>query len=119
LLLRILAQLHRAGVPLPRRRVALYNQVVETLTQTWRPWQGVLASALSEISPLLGQPHLTRLLSRLAYWLHLKKPGGFASELEMCRELGKEWARLTGRSWREEDPDIEKEIRQFLRAVRE
>jgi len=40
LLLRILAQLHRAGVPLPQRRVALYNQVVETLTQTWRPSQG-------------------------------------------------------------------------------
>ena len=119
LLLRTLAQLHRAGIPLPQRRVALYNQVVETLTQTWRPSQGVPASALSEISVLLGQPHLTRLLSRLAYWLHLEKPGGFASELEMCRVLGKEWARLTGRSWREEDPDIEKEMRQFLRAVRE
>src|SRR5260370_7594746 len=37
----------------------------------------------------------------------------------MCREHGKEWARLTGRSWREEDPDIEKKMRQFLRAVRE
>jgi len=119
LLLRILAQLHRAGVPLPQRRVALYNQVVKTLTQTWRPSQGVPASALSEISALFDQPHLTRLLSRLAYWLHLEKPGGFASELEICRELGKEWARLTGRSWPEEDPDIEKEMQQFLRAVQE
>lgn len=119
LLLRILAQLHLAGVPLPQRRVALYNQEVKTLTQTWRPSQGVPASALSEISVLFDQPHLTLLLSRLAYWLHLEKPGGFASELEMCRVLGKEWARLTGRSWREEDPDIEMEMRQFLRAVRE
>src|SRR6266567_1045870 len=119
LLLRILAQLHWAGVPLPRQRVVLYNQVMETLTQTWRPSQGVPASALSKISSLFGQPHSTRLLSRLAYWLHLEKPGGFASESEMCSVLGKEWAHLTGRSWREEDPDIEKELRQFLRAVRE
>jgi HEAT repeat protein len=119
LLLRTLAQLHRAGVPLPQRRVALYHQVVETLTQTWRPSQGVPASTLSELSALYGQPHLTRLLSRLAYWLHVEKPSRFASEGEICRELGREWARLTGRSWREEDPDVEKEIRQFLRAVRE
>ena len=119
LLLRILAQLHRAGVPLPRQRAVLYHQVMETLAQTWRPSQGVPSSALSELSSLFGQPHLTHLLSRLAYGLHLKKPGGLASESEMCRELGKEWSRLTGRSWREEDPDIEKEMRQFLRAVRE
>jgi len=119
LLLRILAQLHRAGVPLPRQRIVLYHQVMETLTQTWRPSQGVPASALSEISALFDQPHITRLLSKLAYWLHLKKPGGFASESEICKELGKEWARLTDRSWREEDPDIEKEMRQFLQAVQE
>jgi len=37
----------------------------------------------------------------------------------MISVLGKEWARLAGRLWREEDPDIEKEMRQFLRAVRE
>jgi HEAT repeat protein len=119
LLLRILAQLHRAGVPLPRQRIVLYHQVMETLTQTWRPSQGVPASALSEISSLFDQPHITRLLSKLAYWLHLKKPGGFASELEICRELGKEWARLTDRLWREEDLVIEKEMRQFLRTVQE
>lgn len=119
LLLRILAQLHRAGVPLPRQRVVLYHQVMGTLTQTWRPSQGVPTSALSELSSLFGQLHSTRLLSRLAYWLHLEKPGGLASEGEMCSVLGKEWARLTGKSWREEDPDVEKEMRQFLRAVRE
>ncbi len=119
LLLRVLAQLHQAGVPLPQRRVALYNQVTETLTRTWRTSQGVPASALSETSSLFDQPHITRLLSKLAYWLHLKKPSGLASESEMICVLGKEWARLAGRLWREEDPDIEKEIRQFLRAVRE
>jgi HEAT repeat protein len=119
LLLRILAQLHRAGVPLPRRRAALYHQITETLTQTWRTSQGVPASALSKISSLFGQPYLTYLLSRLAYWLHVKKPGGFASELEMCRVLGKEWARLTDRPRLEEDPDSEQEMKQFLMAVRE
>lgn len=119
LLLRILAQLHRVGVSLPRQRAALYNQVTETLIQTWRISQGVPTSALSEISSLFDQPHITPLLSKLAYWLHLKKPGGLASESEITSTLGKEWARLVGRSWCEEDPGIEKEMRQFLRAVRE
>jgi hypothetical protein len=58
-------------------------------------------------------------LSKLAYWLHLKKPGGFASEREICRELGKEWARLMNRHWHEEDPHIERDMKLFLRAMRD
>lgn len=115
----ILAQLHRTGASLPSRRVELYNQVTEALTHTWRSAQGVPPSIVSEVSPLFGQPHITYLLSRLAYWLHKKKPGGFAREREVCRELGREWTRLTDKVWHEENPDIEKVVKQFLRAVRE
>src|SRR5260370_42086365 len=57
LLLCILAQLHRAGVPLPRQRAVLYHQGMETLTQAWRPSQGVPSSAVAALSSLLGQPH--------------------------------------------------------------
>jgi HEAT repeat protein len=119
LLLRILAQLHHEGKPLPRQRGALYEQVTETLIKTWRVAQGVSTLALSEASPLLDYTFATRLLSRFAYWLHNESSGGSTHEREACEELGREWARLTNRPWHEENPDSEKEIKQFLLAVRD
>jgi HEAT repeat protein len=111
LFLHILAQLHRTGAPLPQGRVALYNQVTKTLIETWRTSKGL---------PLrLDQSSIPPLLSALAYWLHLKKPGGFVSEREIYRELGKEWMHLTKRRWREEDPRIEEYVKQFLRTIRD
>jgi len=111
-LLSIMARLHQAGVSLSRQRVELYTQITEMVVRTGRTPQ-----AFSEISPLFDQPFLTSLLSRLAYWLHRKKPAGVAPESEIWKILGKERARLTGRPWREEDLEVEGEMRQFLRVV--
>jgi HEAT repeat protein len=111
LFLHILAQLHRTGASLPRQRIELYNQVTKTLTKPWRTSKG--------LSLRLDQSSITRLLSTLAYWLHLKKPGGFASEREICRELGKEWMHLTNRHWREEDPRVEEYVKLFLQTMRD
>lgn len=77
------------------------------------------ASALSEVSSLFDHTSINRLLSRLAYWLHDKPSDGLTHEREACEELGREWTRLTNRRWHEENPDVEKEIKQFLRAVRD
>jgi hypothetical protein len=112
LLLRIMAQIYWDGGSLPRQRVALYRQITEIVTRTWRAAQGVPA-----VSSLLNQSSLTRLLSNLAYRVHMEKPGGVADESEIWRALGKEWARITHRPWRKEDPEIEQEMRQFLQAV--
>lgn len=113
LLLRILALIHHDGAQLPQRRIELYKLAADTLARTWRLAQGVPESALA------SEEYLTRLLSRLAYWMHVNKPTGIATEGEIYRELGQEWTRLKGLPWDEEDPDVEIEIDAFLLAVRE
>ncbi len=64
LLLRTLALIHRTGAQLPQRRIELYKLAADTLARTWRTAQGVPESELVE------DRYLTRLLGRLAYWLH-------------------------------------------------
>lgn len=113
LLLRILALIHRTGAQLPQKRIELYKLAADTLARTWRIAQGVSESALVDDS------YLTRLLGKLAYWLHVERPTGIATEQEVYRELGQEWARIKGISWEEDNPDIHHEIEKFLRQVRE
>ena len=113
LLLRTLALIHRTGAQLPQRRIELYKLAADTLARTWRTAQGVPESQLVE------DRYLTRLLGRLAYWLHANKSTGIATEQEVYRELGQEWTRIKGSSWEEDNPDIEGEVKKFLRAVRE
>lgn len=113
LLLRTLALIHRTGAQLPQRRIELYKLAADTLARTWRTAQGVPESALVE------DTYLTRLLGRLAYWLHENKSTGVATEQEVYRELGHEWARIKGLDWDEDNPDIKNEIKKFLQAVRE
>ncbi|QBD74919.1 NACHT domain-containing protein [Ktedonosporobacter rubrisoli] len=113
LLLRILALIHRTGAQLPQRRIELYRLAADTLARTWRVAQGVPESALVEES------YLTRLLGRLAYWLHVNKPTGIATEREVYQELGQAWAAIKGLSWEEDHPDILHEVKKFLRQVRE
>jgi len=113
LLLRTLALIHRTSAQLPQKRIELYKLAADTLARTWRTAQGVPESALAD------DRYLTRLLGRLAYWLHEHKSTGIATEQEVYRELGQEWARIKALDWEEDHPDIENEVKKFLRAVRE
>jgi energy-coupling factor transporter ATP-binding protein EcfA2 len=113
LLLRTLALIHRTSAQLPQKRIELYKLAADTLARTWRTAQGVPESALAD------DRYLTRLLGRLAFWLHEHKSTGIATEQEVYRELGQEWARIKGQDWEEDNPDIESEVKKFLRAVRE
>ena len=113
LLLRTLALIHRTSAQLPQKRIELYKLAADTLARTWRTAQGVPESALAD------DRYLTRLLGRLAYWLHEHKSTGMATEQEVYQELGQEWARIKGQDWEEDNPDIESEVKKFLRTVRE
>ncbi len=115
LLLRILALIHRTGAQLPQKRIDLYRLAADTLARTWRTAQGVPESAL------VKDEYLTPLLSKMAYWLHDKKPTGIATEREVFEVLGEEWARLNYLPWNDDDsnPKIKEEINKFLIAVRE
>jgi len=119
LLLRTLALIHRTGAQLPQRRIELYKLAADTLARTWRPAQQVRMGA--EVSKLLDETYLTRLLGKLAYWLHLHKPTGLATEQEVYARLGEEWAAILGRPWDEDQHDllVRDEVRKFLAAVRE
>src|SRR6185295_10313079 len=63
----------------------------------------------------------TRVLARLAYWLHTERPTGIATEREVKNVLGELWAKQKGLTWNADDPDpvIEREVDRFLKAVRE
>jgi hypothetical protein len=67
------------------------------------------------------EEYLTPLLSKLAYWLHVNKPTGIATEREVYIVLGEEWARLNELHWDPEDPSpkVKEEVRKFLEAVHE
>ncbi len=115
LLLRILALIHRTGAQLPQRRIELYRLTADTLARTWRMSQGVAESSL------VKDEYLTPLLSKLAYWLHVNKPTGIATEREVYDVLGEEWANLHDMDWNPEKPNarIKEDVSHFLVAVRE
>jgi HEAT repeat protein len=115
LLLRILALIHRTGSQLPQRRIELYRLTADTLARTWRMSQGVAESSL------IKDEYLTPLLSKLAYWLHVNKPTGIATEREVYDVLGEEWANLHDLDWNPEKPNarIKEDVSHFLVAVRE
>ena len=121
LLLRILALIHRTGAKLPQKRIELYKLAADTLARTWRSAQGVSKSALVKESTLLKEDYLTPFLSTLAYWLHVNKPTGMATEREVYEVLGEAWAHLNEWHWDADalDPKITEEIRKFLVAVHE
>jgi HEAT repeat protein len=121
LLLRILALIHRTGAQLPQKRIELYKFAADTLARTWRPAQGVSESDLVKESALLKEDYLTPLLSKLAYWLHVNKPTGIATEREVYEVLGEEWSRLNEMHWNSDDPSpkIKEEVRKFIAAVHE
>ncbi len=100
LLLTILALIQRTGAQLPRRRIELYRLAADTLARTWRTAMGVPESALVE------ERYLTRMLGRMAYWMHVHKPTGLATEREVYDVLGAEWAKVKRRQWDPDDPDL-------------
>lgn len=113
LLLRTLALIHRSGAQLPQKRIELYKLAADVLARTWRTAQGIPETVL------VDENYLTRLLSKLAYWLHLNTSTGLATEQDVYRELGQELARIKGWMWEEDHPDIRNEVQKFLQAVRE
>jgi HEAT repeat protein/energy-coupling factor transporter ATP-binding protein EcfA2 len=115
LLLWILALIHRTGARLPQKRIELYKLATEVLARTWRSAQGVPESAL------VRDEYLIPLLSKLAYWLHVNKPTGIATESEVHAILGEEWAILSDLDWNPDrpSPKIREEVSKFLLAVRE
>lgn len=113
LMLRVLALIHRTGARLPQKRVELYKLAADTLAHTWRPAQGVPTMALVE------ERYLTPLLGKLAYWIHLNKPTGIATEREVYEILGAEWARIRRLDLETQWEEIQGEVQKFLTAVRE
>ena len=115
LLLTILALIHRTGARLPEKRIQLYKLAADTLARNWRIGHGIPESALIE------ETYLTRLLSKLAYWLHINKPTGIATEQEVYNVLGEEWAWIKSLPWDADDPNPEiiGEVKKFLTTVRE
>ncbi len=107
LLLCTLALIHRTGATLPQKRIDLYKLAAEVLTRTWRVAQGVRSTEL------MDDADITKLLRELAYWMHVHKPTGIATE----REIIKLWARVNNKD--EDDEQSENDIKIFLRKVEE
>jgi len=105
LLLCTLALIHRTGATLPQKRIELYKMAADVLTRTWRVAQGVRSTAL------LDEGEITKLLRELAYWMHVHKPTGIATE----REIIKLWAE--GKEEDEDDLLVEQEVKAFLHQV--
>ncbi len=61
------------------------------------------------------------MLSEMAYWLHVNKPTGIATEGEVYEVLGRAWADLNEEKWHPDQPNprIKAEVSKFLLAVRE
>ena len=86
LLLTILALMKRQGVSLPERRVALYEQYVKTLLQSWNRARGLGRPPERDLDVV----ETVRILAPLALWMHEVDPGlGLvklpALEAELCR----------------------------------
>ncbi len=115
LLLKSIALVHRSNSQIPERRIELYKTAATTLAQSWRAAKG------EREEPLLKDHYLTPLLSKLAYWLHLNKPGGIATESEIRQVLSEEWARINRLHLDVDDPSpaIGLSIDNFLVRVRE
>lgn len=97
LLLTALLLVHRTHGALPERRVDAYEEVTKALGHTWRPHQGVPESALPD------ERYLTQWLTRLAAWMHAKRPEGSATLRDLLEQWGPLWAQLQRGTW---DPAV-------------
>ncbi|GAB4163714.1 MAG: hypothetical protein Fur0021_39070 [Candidatus Promineifilaceae bacterium] len=84
LLLTILALMKRQGVTLPERRVALYEQYVQTLLQHWNLARGLDGPG----GQSLDVTATVKVLAPLALWMHETSPGvGLVKEQALRRQL--------------------------------
>jgi len=115
LLLCVLALIHHTGAQLPQKRIELYKLAAHTLARSWSIAKGIRESALPP------EEQLTQLLGTLAYWLHVNKPAGIATEADVYTILGKEWANVLNLPWDEDHPNlaVDEKVRKFLLQVRE
>ena len=93
LLLTALLLVHRTHGALPERRVDAYEEVTKALGHTWRLHQGVPESELPD------ERHLTQWLTRLADWMHAKRPEGSATLRDLLEQWGPLWATLQRDTW--------------------
>jgi formylglycine-generating enzyme required for sulfatase activity len=78
LLLTILALIFNMGRKLPEQRVELYRVVAHSMIENWRRSQTEQPSRF--VGKVLNKGEVMDVLSRLAFWLHEKKPGGSMPE---------------------------------------
>ncbi|HEY0068438.1 MAG TPA: TIR domain-containing protein [Chloroflexia bacterium] len=108
LTLTMLSLLFYAGhADLPRYRVTLYRQVVNTLTAEWRKARNLAGIPIGSSHPEL---EVLKQLGPLAYWMHDQKPDGLADRVEVEHLL----ARLEREANPEGGPDTMPGVRRFL-----
>jgi len=109
LLLTILALMKRQGVPLPERRVELYDLYVRTLLSSWNRARGLDRPPQRDLDVV----ETVRILAPLALWMHEVDSGlGLVKREDLHRKLQEIF---TDRG--EDDP--ERRARAFLSDVRE
>jgi|GEM_PF-2012996 len=108
LTLTMLSLLFYAGhADLPRHRVTLYRQVVNTLTAEWRKARNLAGIPIGSSHPEL---EVLKQLGPLAYWMQDQKPDGLADRTEVEYLL----ARLEREANPEAGPDTMPGVRRFL-----
>ena len=109
LLLTILALMKRQGVALPKRRVELYQNYVETLLQHWNLARGLDRPPSRDLDVM----ETMRVLAPLALWMHETSPGvGLVKREALKRELVAIYQKRN-------QPKPEQAAVQFLKDVRE
>lgn len=110
LLLTILALMKRKGVPLPERRVQLYEQYVNTLV---RAWNRVRSISGREVGLSLDDVKTIRVLAPLALWMHEVNPSvGLVRLPDLYRKLEEIFTE-------QNDSSPEENARKFLDDIHE
>ena len=119
LLLTALLLVHRTHGALPERRVDAYEEVTKALGHTWRVHQGVPEAELPD------ERRLTQWLTRLADWMHERRPEGSATLRDLLEQWGPLWAALRREPWDSgvlgradpADSDVGRAIVEFVEQV--
>ncbi len=88
LLLTLLALIRRRGVPLPERRVELYELALRTLIETWNEGRAALAGV--PLGERLDYQETVRVWAPVALWMHENFPTGAVHRAQLTRRLAEE-----------------------------